>query len=46
VLERPSGEAQRIADFVGRRLDVAGMAAAVNPALHRSRGGKTGQGGA
>ena len=46
VLDRPAGEAQRIADFVQRTLDVAGMAAAVNPALHRSGGGKTGPGGA
>jgi len=46
VLDRPAGEAQRIADFVQRPLDIAGMAAAVNPALHHSRGGKTRQGGA
>ena len=33
----PSGEAARVARFLGGGLDVRAMAAAVNPALHRNR---------
>jgi ElaB/YqjD/DUF883 family membrane-anchored ribosome-binding protein len=37
VLDDPRGAADRVARFLGTPLDVARMAAAVNPALHRSR---------
>jgi hypothetical protein len=37
VLANPHGEAARIGDFLGGRLDVAAMAAAVEPTLYRQR---------
>jgi len=37
VLANPLGEAARIGDFLGGRLDVAAMAAAVEPTLRRHR---------
>jgi hypothetical protein len=43
VLGRPLEEARRIADFVGRRLDVEAMAEVVDPQLHRNRAGTAGQ---
>ena len=37
VISDPGAEAARIARFLGRRLDVVAMAAAVDPNLHRNR---------
>ena len=40
VLRDPGSAAEQIADFIGGGLDVAAMAAAVDPALHRIRIGE------
>jgi hypothetical protein len=37
VVSHPRTEAERIASFLGRHLDVVRMAEAVNPSLHRNR---------
>jgi hypothetical protein len=37
VVREPRAQAERIAAFLGRQLDTAGMAAAVDPSLHRNR---------
>ncbi|MGH8972366.1 MAG: sulfotransferase [Acidimicrobiia bacterium] len=37
VLGDPHGQAERVNRFLGRNLDVAAMAAVVDPALHRQR---------
>ncbi len=37
VVEDPAGTAARVAEFVGGSLDVAAMAAAVDPSLYRER---------
>jgi hypothetical protein len=37
ALRDPRGVAARVAEFVGGDVDVAAMAAAVDPALHRQR---------
>ncbi len=37
AVREPRETAQRMADFLGRRLDVDAMAAVVDPALHRHR---------
>lgn len=37
VIDTPLDEARRVAAFVGRPLDPAAMAAAVDPSLHRNR---------
>jgi hypothetical protein len=37
VVERPSVEAKRLAEFLHRRLDIGGMAAAVDQRLYRNR---------
>ncbi len=37
VLAQPRPQAERIASFLGRRLDTVRMAEAVNPSLHRNR---------
>ena len=39
LIEHPIPSAQRLADFVGGSLDVAAMAACVDPSLHRQRSG-------
>ena len=39
VVERPSIEAKRLADFLQRPLDIERMAAAVDPRLYRNRSG-------
>ena len=39
VVERPSVEAKRLAEFLHRRLDVGRMAAAVDPRLYRHQSG-------
>jgi hypothetical protein len=39
LIEHPVPSAQRLADFVGGPLDVAAMAACVDPSLHRQRSG-------
>ena len=38
LVRAPEAGARRLAEFVGGDLDVAAMAAAVDPALHRQRG--------
>ena len=37
VLAEPRDEAQRVARFLGRELDVAGMSDVVDPRLHHNR---------
>jgi hypothetical protein len=37
VVNQPRAQAERIASFLGRRLDIIRMGAAVNPSLHRNR---------
>jgi hypothetical protein len=37
AVSKPRETAQRVADFLGRRMDVDAMAAVVDPALHRHR---------
>lgn len=43
VIQDPMAEARRIAAFVGGRLDVRAMAAAVDPSLYRNRKDQPGQ---
>lgn len=37
VVREPRAQAERMAAFLGRKLDTAGMAAVVDPTLHRNR---------
>jgi hypothetical protein len=41
ILADPRAQAERIATFLGREVDVASMAAAVDPSLYRNRAGGT-----
>lgn len=37
ILDNPERESVRVAQFIGRKLDIVAMAAAVDPALYRER---------